>query len=116
MVNNLSAHVDSVHMGEVEIWMASGLGSEDLSKIGLLEDEGAVMAAPRYCRHLHCAPPDFLFRVVALMKSVRLSEKKHSIRENARSSGIERWNPTSRQKRARYGAPRICFGERLSEL
>jgi hypothetical protein len=33
-----------------------------------------------------------------------------------RSSGIERWNPTSRQKRARYGAPKICFGEGLSEL
>ena len=39
---------------------------------------------------------------------------KHTCR--GRSSGIERWNPTSRQKRARYGAPRFCFGERLSEL
>jgi hypothetical protein len=33
-------------------------------------------------RSLHYAPPDFLLRVVALRKSMRLSEKKHSIREN----------------------------------
>jgi hypothetical protein len=33
-------------------------------------------------RSLHYAPPDFLLRVVALRKSMRLSGKKHSIREN----------------------------------
>jgi hypothetical protein len=31
---------------------------------------------------IHCAPPGFLLRLVALMNSVRPSEKKHSIRHH----------------------------------
>ena len=33
-----------------------------------------------------------------------------------RSSGIERWNPTSRQKRARYGAQVLFWGKDVRAL
>jgi hypothetical protein len=38
--------------------------------------------AGKNSRTLHCAPPDFPFRPVALMDCLRLSEKKHSVWEN----------------------------------
>ena len=35
-------------------------------------------------------PPDFLWRPVVLMNCMRLSEKKHFVRENQRSAFVRR--------------------------
>jgi len=49
----------------------------------------------RNCRSLHYGLPDFLWRVVPLMKSIRLSEQKHSIYARAHDRGRETAGPST---------------------